>query len=195
LLAAVALPTGGGASTVLENLTEAGFIGTAVPYGRHSRDRFFRLTDEFSLFHLKWLANAPPKSWQGVRRTARWAAWAGLAFESLCIENVDAIERALGIAGVETTASAWLHADAQIDLLIDRADHVISVCEVKFTDDPFTITKKYADELRNKLAVFRERTATKKTIQLVFVTSNGLVRNKYAEELVDRTLTLEDLID
>lgn len=193
LLAELDLPSGGGATTILGNLAEAGFISESIPFGRASRDRFFRLTDEFSLFHLKWLDGTPPKSWQAVRKTPRWEAWAGLAFESLCLENVDAIERALGISGVETRASAWLHANAQIDLLIDRADSVISLCEVKFTEGPFAITKKYAAELRNKIAVFREETKTKKTVQLVFIASSGLRENEYSTELVDQTLTLESL--
>ncbi|MBX3188762.1 MAG: hypothetical protein KF819_17220 [Labilithrix sp.] len=194
LLAAVDLPSGGGATTILENLAEAGFITSSIPFGRTSRDRFFRLTDEFSLFHSKWLAERPPASWQHARKTPRWEAWAGLAFESLCLAHVDAITRALGISGVETRASAWLHADAQIDLLIDRADNVISVCEMKFTDEPFVITKRYADELRNKLAVFRAQTGTKKTLHRVFVTSYGVVDNAYAKELVDRTVTMEALL-
>lgn len=194
LLDAVAIPSGGGATTILKNLEEGGFISSAIPFGRTSRDRFFRLTDPFVLFHLKWLDGRRPKSWQQIHRTPRWTAWAGLAFESVCLANVPAIERALGISGVHTHASAWLHADAQIDLLIDRADNVVSVCEVKFTDAPFTITKKYAEELRNKLAVFRSHTGTRKVTHLVFVTSYGLKQNRYSEELVDNVVTMDQLL-
>lgn len=194
LLAAAKLQSGGGATTILENLEEAGFIASAIPFGRTSRDRFFRLTDEFALFHMKWMDTAiKPKSWQGVRRTPRWQAWAGLAFESICLAHVDAIEHALGIAGVETRASAWLGEGAQIDLLIDRADNVISVCEAKFTEGPFVITKKYANELRSKLAVFRAQTGTRKATQLVLIAANGLTANAYSDEIVDRTITTEAL--
>jgi uncharacterized protein len=194
LLAAVDMPSGGGATTILENLEEGGFITATIPFGRTGRDRFFRLTDEFSLFHLKWLDGARPRSWQHVRKTPRWRAWVGLAFESVCLEHAAAIERALGISGVETHVSAWLHDDAQIDMLIDRADDVISVCEMKFTDEPFVITKKYADELRNKAAVFRAQTGTKKAIHVVLVTSYGLVRNRHADELVDHEVQMDVLL-
>jgi uncharacterized protein len=170
-----------------------GLITSTIPFGRTTRDRFFRLTDEFSLFHLKWLSANRPKSWQLVRKTPRWQAWAGLAFESVCLEHAEAIERALGISGVQTNVSAWLHRDAQIDMLIDRADDVVSVIEVEFTAAPFTITRKYAEELRNKLDVFRTQTKSRKTLHLVFLASHGVVPNQYAAELVDAQLTLEAL--
>jgi hypothetical protein len=79
-------------------------------------------------------------------------------------------------------------------MLIDRADDVISVCEMKFTDEPFVITKKYADEIRNKVAVFRDQTGTKKTIHLVFVTSYGLLDNRYAREIADAEVTMDKLL-
>lgn len=71
LLVAAELASGGGVTTILENLEEAGFISSSIPFGRTSRDRFFRLTDEFSMFHLKWLTERRPKRWQDVRKTPR----------------------------------------------------------------------------------------------------------------------------
>ena len=135
-----------------------------------------------------------PKSWQLVRGTPAWRAWAGLAFEGLCLKHASAIERALGVSGVDTQVSGWLHQDAQVDLLIDRADGVLSVCEVKFTDEPFRITKDYADKLRRKLEVLRERTGTKKRFQLVFVTSAGVADGAYRDELVDAVVTVDQLL-
>jgi uncharacterized protein len=193
LLAATRMPSGGGATTILEGLQEGGFIDSVVPLGRTARDRLYRLTDEFSLFHVQWLARDRPKSWQYARKSPRWRAWAGLAFESVCLAHADAIERALGISGIQTRVSAWRHDKAQIDMLIDRADDVISLCEMKFTDGPFAITKKYADELRHKLEVFRSEAGAKKAVHLVLVTSFGLVPNGYAGELVDAEVTMEAL--
>ena len=132
-------------------IEEGGFINSMLPLDRAIRDRFYRLTDEFSLFHLKWLERRPPMSWQHVRGTPRWRAWAGLAFESLCQKHIQALLHGLGISGISTVSSAWTHAEAQIDLLIDRADGVITVCEMKFTDGPFTISKSYAEQLRRKI--------------------------------------------
>ncbi len=194
LLAAVEIPSGGGVTSLLANLEQGGFITSTIPFGRTSRDRFYRLTDEFALFHIKWLEKNLPGSWQQVRKTQRWHAWAGLAFESICLKHADAIERALGISGVQTSVSAWLHPQAQIDLLIDRADNVVSVCEVKFTDTPFAITKSAAVALRNKLAVFRENTGTRKALHLVLVTSDAIRENSYSREIVDHNITAEELL-
>jgi hypothetical protein len=179
---------------ILENLEEGGFINSTIPFGRTARDRFFRLTDEFCLFHLKWMATNRPRSWHTVAKSSSWQAWAGLAFESVCLAHARAVERALGISGVRTSVSAWLHNDAQIDMLIDRADGVVSIIEIKFTDGPFAITRKYADELRNKIAVFRAETALKKAVHLVFVTSYGVVQNQYAADIVDATVMMDALL-
>ncbi len=194
ILESAGLVSGGGATAVLENLQEGGFTSSSLPLDRTSRDKIYRLTDEFLLFYMSWLRSRRPRSWQQVRGTPRWRAWAGLAFEALCQKHTDSILRELGISGIRTDTSSWLHPDAQIDLLIDRADGVISVCEMKFTESPFTITKKYAGELRRKIDIFREQAGTKKNIHLVFVTSYGLNPNKYSDELVDGLITMDALL-
>ncbi|MEZ4225356.1 MAG: ATP-binding protein [Polyangiaceae bacterium] len=193
LLRGLGLGSGGGVTTILENLEEGGFITATVPLGRSSRDRIYRLTDEFSLFHEKWLATRATSSWQSVRGGSRWQAWAGLAFESVCLKHAAQVKAALGISGVQASVSAWLHEEAQIDMLIDRADNVVSVVEIKFSDAPFTITRKYADELRRKLAVFRQRTKLKKAVHLVLLTCHGVTDNEYKRELVDAEVTMDAL--
>ena len=195
LLHAIGASTGGGASKILTNLEEGGFIASSIPLGRTERDRFFRLTDEFSLFHLKWMESRRVRRWRDVHGTPAWHAWSGLSFESMCLRHVSAIERALGISGVRSEVSAWLHQDAQIDLLLDRADGVITVCEIKFTDQPFEIQKRYAEELRQKLDRFRRITKTKKSVHLVFITPYGLEKNRHSNELVDSEVTMAALFE
>jgi hypothetical protein len=194
LLAAARLESGGGATTILRNLDEAGFTSTNVPFGRTARDHIVRLSDPFTLFALEWMMKRAPDSWQHARQSPSFYAWAGLAFESVCLQNVSAILHALGISGVRTQASSWMGPGAQIDLCIDRADDVISVCEIKFTEQPFVITKKYADDLRNKLAVFRAATKTKKQLQLVMVSASGVLENAHASDLVARTIDIGELM-
>ena len=201
LLRELGVSSGGGFHRVLVNLEEAGFIQTVIPFGRTRRDRFYRLIDEFSLFHLQWLEGrrrGKRGDWTSIRGTAKWNTWAGLAFEALCQNHIGAIERALGISGVRTEASSWQHRarnrednGAQIDLLIDRADDVISVCELKHTVTPFAITKRYAEELRRKLAVFQHETRTRKNLQLVLVATAGVLANAYSRDLVDREVGLD----
>jgi hypothetical protein len=194
LLAAARLESGGGATTILRNLDEAGFTSTNVPFGRTARDHIVRLSDPFTLFALEWMMKRAPDSWQHARQSPSFYAWAGLAFESVCLQNVSAILHALGISGVRTQASSWMGPGAQIDLCIDRADDVISVCEIKFTEQPFVMTKKYADDLRNKLAVFRAATKTKKQLQLVMVSASGVLENAHASDLIARTIDIGELM-
>jgi uncharacterized protein len=105
----------------------------------------------------------------------------------------------LGISGVNTQQASWIkkgtgdEKGTQIDLIIDRDDAIISICEMKFSTSSFTIKKDYADILRNKIAIFKEFTHTKKTIFLAFITTFGIQKNDYAFELVQNEIVLEDL--
>ena len=106
------------------------------------------------------------------------------------------IKVALGIAGVSTDVCAWRSArrngGAQIDLLIDRKDGVINVCEMKFITGEFSIGAKYAGELENKLSVLREETHTNKSLHLTMITASGVKRNEYSY-LVHSQVRLDDL--
>ncbi len=198
-----AYTTGGRLSQTLNELEEAGFLSSHVPFGKKSKDTIHRLADEYSLFYLKWIENKRTTgrgSFLKKINTPPWRAWSGYALESLAHKHLAQMKHALGIAEVETTHCSWVHRPsetwpkgAQIDLLIDRADNTINVVEIKFSQEPFTITKKYAGELRNKLGTFRNVTGTRKNVFLTFLTTYGLVRNPYAAELVQQSITTDRL--
>jgi len=194
------MPSGGNLTTILDELETSGFISRIIPFGKTGRDALYRLMDEYTLFHLRWAQRGGP--WTQIRGTPAWRSWSGYAFENLCFRHVRQIQAALGIAGVQVEVSAWRvqpksqhEAGAQIDLIIDRRDDVIHLCEMKFTDAPFAITKKYAGELRSKEEVFRERTSTRKSLFLTFVTKSGLSENQYSLELVDAQVHLGALFE
>lgn len=121
----------------------------------------------------------------------------GYAFENVCIAHTKQIKQALGIAGVYSEQSSWRgnyeNNGAQIDLIIDRKDQTINVCEFKFCNDLFVSTKKHAEVLQNKLRVFKGSTKTRKSLMLTFITVKGLTSNKFALELVQNELKLDDL--
>jgi AAA+ ATPase superfamily predicted ATPase len=191
------MASGGTLSQTLEELNRSGFIGITIPFGRTQRDALFRLTDEFSLFHQRWmrgtrLSEGGGNHWLQLRSAPRWNAWSGFAFENICLKHVRQIKVALGIAALQTESSAWRHQSkapedkgVQIDLLIDRNDGVVNLCEMKYSTVPFTITKKYAEELRNKLEVFQTVTKTRKALFLTMVTTAGISDNAYSQELVN----------
>ncbi|MEI6900563.1 MAG: ATP-binding protein, partial [Bacteroidota bacterium] len=128
-------------------------------------------------------------------------SWAGFAFENLCIKHVGRLKSALGLAMVETEEGPWYYKPVkdsgipgtQIDLLIDRRDATINICEMKFSEGLFTIDKKYAGELRSKIDVFRKATGSRKNLFLTMITTFGMSENDYSRELVQSSLILNDL--
>ena len=193
--------SGGGLTRTLEELCEAAFITPVRSFGKKTKETIYRLSDEYSLFYLRWIENhRGDGNFLSLQSSPAWRAWSGYALESLAHRHIAQIKYALGISGVQTTHSSWLHrADAtwpqgsQIDLLIDRADNTINLFEIKFSQGPFTINKPYADELRRKLETFKAVTGTRKNVFLTFLTTHGLTANAYAAELAHQSLTTDCL--
>jgi uncharacterized protein len=200
IINAANVPNGGQLSRVLDELELSGFIRQYTPLGRISRNSLYQLTDPFTLFHLRFMHNAKAQgagTWLNLLDSSRWRAWSGYAFEMVCLLHVEALKRALGISGIYTEVSSWRSQKsspgAQIDLLIDRKDNVITVCEMKFAAGVFTITKAYAQSLQTKLQVFRKETGTRKSVFLALVTPHGIEPNAHALGLVQNSLTLDAL--
>ena len=141
------------------------------------------------------------KSWIKKSETPSWRSWSDFAFERLCLAHIPQIKKALEIGSVYSEESAWQsdlktgEKGAQIDLLIDRADRVINVCEIKFSENKFTINKKYAEELRNKLFAFKQSTKTKKVLFLTMITTFGLEENQYSTSLIEQSIEMDALFN
>jgi len=202
IIAACGLSTGGTTTALLEELTESGFISAYLPFEKNLRDAIYKLSDEYSRFYLKFIDNrraGGAGSWIKLSATPSWRSWSGTAFESVCLKHVKEIKAALGIAGVYTEESAWRYVPgkgepgAQIDLLFDRQDFCISICEMKFSTTRFTIDKAYADDLVRKQEVFKLKSKTKKTLFIVMVTTFGTQDNNYKIGLVQNDIVLDDL--
>ena len=160
----------------------------------------FRLIDPYSLFYLTFVKDSKAEgqgAWLVQHDSPKWRAWCGYAFEYICRYHVDGLKKQLGIGSVYAEISTWRSTKskkgAQIDLVIDRSDRVINICEIKFSIKKFTINKSYADNLRNKLTQFREETGTNKTLFLTLITTFGLNENDYAQQLVNDSLDMNAL--
>jgi AAA+ ATPase superfamily predicted ATPase len=199
------LSSGGGRlSERLKQLSRANFIELYMPWNKE-RGEYYKVIDEFSLFYLYWLLPGRNKSrlpdyWLKQAQKPVYHVWAGYAFEAVCYKHIEAIIKALGIKTAESV-SAWRAIGdkekgdgAQIDLLIDRTDNAITLCEIKYTNQPFIIDKKYAEKLRKKVEVFKKVTRTNKQIFLAMVTARGLKETMYAEEMIEGVVTLDDLL-
>ena len=204
LVTGTSFTSGGALTTVLEELEESGFIMRTPAFGTKAKDSMYRLSDEYSMFYLHWIKQhrgAAKGYWVTRRTSPPWRAWSGLAFEAVCLKHVSQLKRALGIEAVQTLESAWRHAGsdleqgAQIDLVIDRKDECINLCEMKFSEAEFTINKKYAAELRAKRNVFHHVTRTKKATLTTLVTTYGVRANTYKNELVDAEVKVDALFD
>ncbi|NJN33607.1 MAG: hypothetical protein HC817_04490 [Saprospiraceae bacterium] len=168
--------------------------------GKKEKNNLFQLVDFYSLFYWAFIKNTNPideNSWINGIDNPLYRTWSGYAFEMLCLHHLREIKHALGISGIFTNTSTWYSVDkknkAQIDLIIDRRDGVINLCEMKFSMKTFTIDKKYADELRHKIETFREQTKTTKSLFLTMITAMGVQKNEYSNLMVQNNLSLESL--
>jgi AAA+ ATPase superfamily predicted ATPase len=196
LLKKSGLGSGGAYSNTLDELIISGFVHQYASFGKKSRESLYRLTDEYSLFYLRYIE---PNLGQGTGTWARlsqkqtYKSWAGFAFESICLKHTQQIKKELGIEKVYSIHSNWCNDKAQIDLLIDRDDRIINLCEMKFHNAPFVINKKEYNNIRNKLFQFRNSTKTRKNVFVVMITTYGIEENSYSLELITNSLTMDCL--
>ena len=206
ILSASKIPSGGTASQILEELEESGFIASWIPFGKKSNEAIYRITDEFTLFYFDWIKPLGKRDtvegyWMSRQNDHRRLAWAGYAFEGICMKHLQKIKNALGIGMVETFHGPWYYSapknlfgdGAQIDLLIDRKDSTINICEMKFSEAEFTIDSDYSKKLRQKTDVFKKISKTRKNIFITLVTTFGIKNNPYSKELVSNSLTIDCL--
>lgn len=200
---AVNLSSGGTLTDTLDELLESGFISKYQPFGGSKQQMLYKLTDHFVLFHHKFIKEQPRLSsggnyWALQVNTTAWTSWAGLAFELVCFNHLEQIKKALHLQVIACQASPWRYGDenraVQIDLIIERADRVIHLCEMKFYKTPYILSKSDAEALRHKISVLAGHPAAKgKAIFPTFITSLGLKDNDYSLELVQSRLDMDDL--
>ena len=190
---------GGGLTTILEELEQCSFIRSYYAYEKRTKDRLFQLIDFYSLFYLNFIKNNRQNDenyWTNLTGSAKHRAWSGYAFEQVCMQHAAQIRHKLGISGVVTYSAAWRSKKsepaAQIDLLIDRNDGIINICEMKYSENEFVIDKKQDENLRNKKAAFREETKTRKAVHITMVTTYGVKRNEYWNN-IQSEVRMEDL--
>lgn len=196
------LESSGKLTKYLEDLENCGFIRRYQTFGSRNKNMLYQLVDNFTLFYFRFMngkSNTDKDYWSKIQTAPTYYNWRGLAFERICLLHSEQIKKALGISGVITSEYSWRtvateeHPGAQIDLLIDRNDKTINICEIKYSDGPYIIDKKYMESLRNKVALFRQLTKTRKGIALTMITSHGLAKNPYSINNIHSQLTADDL--
>ncbi|GHT20223.1 hypothetical protein AGMMS4957_06460 [Bacteroidia bacterium] len=193
------LANGGSFTRTLNDLELCGFIRKYRGFDKKQRESLFQLSDFYTLFYFNFLKNNLFDDfhyWTNAIENARRRAWSGYAFEQVCLAHLPQIKQKLGIAGVLTKTASWRSNNkenaAQIDLLVERNDRVINLCEIKYAVDEFVIDKQYDEILRKKRASFREETKTRKTIHITMITTNGVRHNQYWGN-IQSEVTMDDL--
>jgi AAA+ ATPase superfamily predicted ATPase len=187
------LASGGTLTKILEELEISGFITSTSPFSNIKKEKLYRLTDEFSLFYLKFMQEKKAHNWNLISKTQSFKLWMGYAFENFCFKHIDKIKQQLGIAGIISNQYSYnikntaKNSGGQIDLIIDRNDQCINLCEIKFYDGLFVISKQYESLLNQRVQNFKWETKTKKTIFLTFITKWGVKNNS---QLVDNEVLL-----
>lgn len=191
--------SGGVLTSFLKALVGSDFVEKYIPFGFGARDAHYKLVDPFCLFYLHFIANlkkTDEQFWVHHTSTQDVVSWRGLAFENICFRHVPQIKRSLGISGVRSTQSAWVLRgeanNAQIDLLIERDDHVINACEIKFYSDEFTVNYSYYRELLSRQGILMEHISPKMSVYQTLISSYGLKRNEYSG-IFTQVVTMDDL--
>lgn len=196
------LSDGGSFSRALDDLVESGFILKYQPFQKKQKDSVYRLIDLYSLFYLRFIKGNVAglrNSWQILSNDPKYKTWSGYAYENIVMLHITQILKKLGLSGTFTQVSSWYHKGndeipgAQIDILIDRKDGVINLCEAKFSNKEYIITKDYAAKLRQKRAVFEHVTKTKKAVVTTLISSYPSIQNKYYLDEIHSEVLMEDL--
>lgn len=199
IIAVTGFTNGGGLTRMLTELEESSFIKTFQPFGKEKKEMLYRLMDEYSVFYYQFSPQKNPAgSFLKISSSAKYKSWAGFAFESLCIRHTHSIKKSLGISGIFSQESSWYFKGSrkdpgfQIDMLIDRSDNSINICEMKFYATEFELSKKEANELRIRREFFRTKTQTKKYLINTLVTTYGLKKNEHSAGIIDKVVVTDD---
>jgi hypothetical protein len=186
----------------VDQLTDCGFVKALAPFGKKTKETVFRIIDFYSIFYIKFIrGNVSNRTnvWQNLSNSAAYLSWTGYAFENICLTHLQSIHEVLGISGIYTHVSSYnfkgddVQSGIQIDLIIDRNDGIINLCEAKFTNKEFTLTKDYTADLRRKRTVFQAITKTKKMVTTVLLTTHPAMQNTYYNEEVYAEVSLDRL--
>ena len=195
------LPSSNNLTKMLGGLIASDFIERYVPFGSKKRDERYRLIDPFCLFYKKNVEGRiglDEDFWMHNITSASVNSWRGFAFEEVCFRHIEQIKKALGISGVSSTQSAWSmkggnESDGtQIDMLIDRKDNIVNMCEMKFYNEEFCVSKSYHATLVHRQNMLSSVLPRRKAIHNTLITTYGLSYNEYSGDF-QQVITMDDL--
>ena len=203
ILEATSLSDNESFSKALKELEQCGFIRKYSMIGNKKKGTLYQLMDNFTLFWFKFIGEntrGETHFWTSNLDSGVYDAWVGLAFERVCLQHLEQIKQAMGLTVIISTAHAWSwkapkgsdDPGVQIDLLLDRNDDVINLCEMKYSKSPYPLSASELSRMEYRKSVFKRETGTKKRIMLTMITTFGLTDNANAADIPVK-LTMDDL--
>ncbi|MCF0207769.1 MAG: ATP-binding protein, partial [Bacteroidales bacterium] len=184
---------------MLENLVNCDFI-RIYNNGTKQNGSIYQLTDFYTLFYNKFCKKRTTDDyfWRKHIDTTLMNNWHGLAFERVCMYHFRNIIRALRLDAIHTEFYSWRSRNsehgAQIDIVIDRSDNVISICEVKYSQSDYLLKKSEYEKILNRIGAFSDEKKGRKAVQPVLITTFKLKQNEYSD-IFQRALSLDDLFE
>ena len=192
------LKENGHLSDILDDLVNCDFIRYYNVAGKESNGGYYQLTDYYTHFYLDYAAKRikDTQYWSHMLNTPIQNTWYGLAFERLCLDHVWQILHTIGIDRIQTDYYSWRSKattpKSQIDLIIDRADGIVTLCEMKYSAGIYQMTAEESARITTRLQNYITETSTKKGVQTALVTTFGLKAGKNAN-VVQNVICLDDL--
>lgn len=202
IIKAAKVPNGSSTTRVLEELEQSDFIMAYHPFGKKKKDKIYRLTDEYSLFYLRFIEDTAYEgdgTFMQLSQLQEFKIWCGYAYENVCMKHVPQIKKVLGISGVYTTTYSYYkkatddEKGLQIDMLLERADRVINLFEIKFYNTEYVFTKEHAAKVQERLHLFMRLSKTRHYTLMTMITTFGLKHNEHSLGLINPVLVLDDL--
>jgi AAA+ ATPase superfamily predicted ATPase len=193
LLQELQISSGGRFSDSLDDLINSGFVLKYQAYYANRKTTLYKIYDEFCLFYLQFMKKHKGSKWTDVYQKQEYITWCGYAFETICLKHTFALKKALKCDQIKSENYAWSNANAQIDLVIDRDDNIVNLCEIKFSNDEISINEEYLQKLRKKENEFRNSTRTKKSLQTVMISTWGANKNEFSSAILTKNLNADCL--
>lgn len=200
LLGKTGVQSNGTFSRCLSDLEECGFIRRYATSARGINGGVYQLADNFTLFYRRFVLgrrNRDGDCWQSALSDGEKNEWLGFAFERTCLAHIRQIKTALGISGVHAEAYSWRGtasdgSPAQIDLVLDRKDGIVNVCEMKYSRKKYAIDKAESERLQRRVETLRSHIGADRSIHLTMITASGVEHNMYWND-IQSEVTLDDL--
>ncbi len=186
-------------TTLARMLTELelnSFVTAYTPYS-WGNVKLYRLTDPYLIFYHKWIQSikkqgvpVPENYWMQTFNSQSFRIWTGYSYETFCFTHISDILKQIGISGMRVKPSIWRSKlskqGAQIDLVLERADHIINLCEIKFHTQPIVLDDKLENELMRKVSIFQEETKSKTEIVPLLISASEVINKGSSIMFIDK---------